>query len=745
MLRAAALASALEVCDEPEAGPIAVELVELALPGSATGGTTQIRALASLLTSWDTLPAEARQLARAAGRSRWGAAAATLEDPVPHARAICRLVEDTADPTLFDALNALLGSRRPEVVARAGLALFGYVRRLRPDLTIDDVADDIEGHPPEPMELPTDVEADPALICSALAEIAWRYADHRSRWAMIVVALVAPALDRIQAGAGGERLRRLIGQPTHPAGSGLRAVLRRSRCPAMRAAAWRLLADSTIAGPALERFAVARGVQEHERILELSHLVLRPMRRDRLALFDLRARPDRRRHADDESAPAWRLPTDAPLPGSSIQRRLSARARRGIPRLAAAIPMDDRARELIVGPLLADPDASVRHAGMRVRDGADVIDSCFDADWRIARSSAYRVSPVGAGWVERGADSVSSRARRRLFEHLCRSPHASVRAGARDDVARTDPWDPAEPASRVLARAMLRSRSSGAFLAELRRRVVSGAGEGRVRAIRLSVLIQCVEAVAPEVIAAARAPTGLPSDEASRVSACAAAALAHEPSDDARRALTFCLSHPDDRVRANAVEALSRRARSARDLGSDDPATYAVLIELKGDPNNRVRANALRGLLDRPAAGDRVYEPSAVGTLSSMLEDDRAEHRVSALWLVDRLASRGAIDTLGDGSSMLCTRVVRLAENADIDAERARAARASARFAGAARSAWSSNAPRLLSDDESSADQPGPLRNGSGARRLQSRPTGRESSRADPAPTAETPQEGGQR
>lgn len=99
-----------------------------------------------------------------------------------------------------------------------------------------------------------------------------------------------------------------------------------------------------------------------------------------------------------------------------------------------------------------------------------------------------------------------------------------------------------------------------------------------------------------------------------RVRASAVRTLAGCESFHSRRTLARCLDDPDPRVQANAIEAL--------EAAGGDPEAVADKIH---SPHNRARANAIRWLLDagRTEAGT---------ALATMLTDDRAAHRISAMW-----------------------------------------------------------------------------------------------------------------
>lgn len=87
-------------------------------------------------------------------------------------------------------------------------------------------------------------------------------------------------------------------------------------------------------------------------------------------------------------------------------------------------------------------------------------------------------------------------------------------------------------------------------------------------------------------------------------------------------AIESALNHEDDRVRANAVEALARL---------DATRHIDQISQMTGEgESNRARANAIQVLMQM-----RVTD--ALAALSHMLADPRPEHRTSALWLVESM------------------------------------------------------------------------------------------------------------
>ncbi len=107
------------------------------------------------------------------------------------------------------------------------------------------------------------------------------------------------------------------------------------------------------------------------------------------------------------------------------------------------------------------------------------------------------------------------------------------------------------------------------------------------------------------------------------------AALGDGGSSRRSGAVRRALGHADQRVRANAVEALVRI----------DGRPGAHLEALAASRENRLRANAVRGLLAGRA-------PGGVRALRRMLADTDPRHRVSGVWVARRTRARPVVDDL---------------------------------------------------------------------------------------------------
>src|SRR5690606_32045921 len=111
------------------------------------------------------------------------------------------------------------------------------------------------------------------------------------------------------------------------------------------------------------------------------------------------------------------------------------------------------------------------------------------------------------------------------------------------------------------------------------------------------------------------------------------AALADCRGARAREVLTSALGSTDERVAANAVEALARHAaRGGAGAGRD--ALIARFVELKHADAHRVRATSALALLHVTDAAAPAREAKAV--LFNMLADDRPTHRLAGVWLAER-------------------------------------------------------------------------------------------------------------
>jgi HEAT repeat protein len=110
-------------------------------------------------------------------------------------------------------------------------------------------------------------------------------------------------------------------------------------------------------------------------------------------------------------------------------------------------------------------------------------------------------------------------------------------------------------------------------------------------------------------------------DSNARIRSKAVSALRELPDVPAGVLVERVLKDPDSRVRANAVEVLEDRP---------DEMFLPLLAQRARSAHNRERANAIKAL-------HRMKVGAFSRQLTLMLGDPRAEHRISALWVLKQV------------------------------------------------------------------------------------------------------------
>lgn len=639
--RVGAIAAALPVAGDEEFDVLADELLDL------TSQRLDIPALVALAGCWTRLSASARERLKGMSNGWWGEIAALLaEHRYPPFRAsLAGLAADVPDLAVADRLAPLLRDEDEGVRAAAGAALIDLAGRAAEEGTRG------WGGPAE----------------AAVARAADEY--ERTRSVAAVIALLR-LLARPAMPAPGGPLRAIAEDESHPIHGAARQMIRRSPRTVSVADAWRLMRYPALTPACLARIQREGGLESSERwrgLLGLGHLVAHPCRAAGL-----------RRLAGRSGGAAVFDPIAAAAAGADCREAERAAA----PTLLDAAGIRPAELDRLVLPLLTDRSASVRYS--MVRAGAArrpmvlsfVLDLCFDADVRCARSAVL----VAAPWRRIGRtpeptlDAVA--------RGLRRSPHAPVRRLGREVRIDGDDLFLGDARSRLAARDLLR-RDWGRLLAEVRKRLTSGDEAASVAAARLAVDLGIVAEVEIELLSVLQA-----SGHQGRRAATAAAALGHLSTSSSHDALLALLGAPDARVRANALDALVRRARWA---GADD-ATRSRIGSLAAEfraerEHHRVRAGALRGgfLIGTAAGGAGAADIAGLG---AMLADDRPMHRIAGLWLAERVAPEGPRDGWGE----IARRVSALGCDDPEPAVRVRAERCAAALMVRFRSDWASRA-----------------------------------------------------
>jgi HEAT repeat protein len=184
-------------------------------------------------------------------------------------------------------------------------------------------------------------------------------------------------------------------------------------------------------------------------------------------------------------------------------------------------------------------------------------------------------------------------------------------------------FDRLDKATRQQAgRAMLKLLPDAAQ--RLQRRAVSGPAEQRVKALQIAQELGIAEGFQHVIVQ-------LCADASARVRSKATSVLGEVPGAHTDVLIERLINDPDARVRANAIEVLE---------GRSDEKVVAILAERALAANGRERANAVKALC-------RLKVSTAGKQLIDMLRDNRAEHRISALWVLRQIGWWQLINEVG--------------------------------------------------------------------------------------------------
>ncbi len=527
------------------------------------------------------------------------------------------------------ALESVSGSL-PDVFRRLRLSQDPAERRAAVVLAVACLADalqrDADREAPLPPALDEAALRDPELAAeldAVLAEAARRLDDHPTRRERD--AAPDPVLSIIVrvAHAPGPNLRKWLNTPTEghmPLRAIAKALPRAEQLD--RAVAW-------LAVKALRPVAIAAletdPADGARRLARSAHLLTANARTKAL-----------RRLRD----PAMMLPANAALDAMPTTERL------GAIRLLGLLDIKPEHRLAYCARRLTDPAPEVRLAALAALaaqrpspelDSA-LLDFAFDEHPRVAARAAGCLA--GANSYNRRVTLIPA------FENLARSPHSAVRTIAAAALRATDPRADLDATDRfacpVAARRALKLDPDG-LTQQIGDRTTSEEPGQRSRAFLLADRLALLEHVEAALIDAVKnANTAL--------AATAVRLLAKLPGPGPASVLRLALAHKDARVRANAVEGIA--------INQPADPKLEVLI---ADPIPRIRGNALRHVLRRAPKN-----PPACAELSRMLEDARAPHRLTALWVAERLghtpsARRVAEIAASDPDAAVHRRAVRCA------------------------------------------------------------------------------------
>jgi len=153
---------------------------------------------------------------------------------------------------------------------------------------------------------------------------------------------------------------------------------------------------------------------------------------------------------------------------------------------------------------------------------------------------------------------------------------------------------------------------------------VSGPAEQRVKALQIAQELGIAEGLQHVLVQ-------LCADASARVRSKATSVLGEVPGSHTDILIERLINDPDARVRANAIEVLEGRM---------DEKVVAILAERALAANGRERANAVKALC-------RLKVSTAGKQLIDMLRDSRAEHRISALWVLRQIGWWQLVNEVG--------------------------------------------------------------------------------------------------
>lgn len=571
-----------------------------------------VDALSAIAGVFNRLDGAKRERALVAGHGLWGKAiGGPAIDVDPSVRLSASvLIGRACEADSFGWLRGLLGDQDKSVAEAAANSLLTLARRTS-------ITPALDGETRGAIE---------RLVIRCVRE----FDSHRRREALGALLTMCPNAAAVR-GASVE-LKEWLADEEHPAHMAMRGLIRRGEVAGIqiREAAWAWMGQSAYRTACAERLlapappAVRDLATEWSGVLSQGHLLLSPVRES-----ELRAAAERLPRGQ---AGAHGLPI-----GEDDIARLPAGAQARLAAWAGCMAGDELGDAL--EPLLGVESVRARLNALRSAGEASgesaaalALDFCFDSNARVSQAGLLR-AVIGARAT---GDAGLNANVRGAVAALARSEHAGPRRAAEAFGAMFDALD--ESMGRLEARRMLRGNRGGLVRA-LQSMVRAGAGTERVRAIRLAGRLGLGADLELELLSVIGASVAAGPAAAGRDAVYAASAavgvLAELKSPAAQHAVHKCLRHPDDRVRANALDAMTRAARRGGWIASAESPLGKAVVEFKNDPHHRVRAGAARA---RVMATERGQAGNTGEIVVPLLRDERAMHRVSGLWLAERLA-----------------------------------------------------------------------------------------------------------
>ncbi len=420
------------------------------------------------------------------------------------------------------------------------------------------------------------------------------YRNHRFDEILLAAALLA--------NRPGPKLAQILADPEHPALYLLRGAVSRIDRSIVRRNLIPWLAVNALQRSAARQLNRVNGHQALADVLEHAHLLLTPSRRRAMRQVD---RPTR----------------CVPLPALAV--RLPADAQVNLVRLITALTLRETWRIERLTDLIALPSPLGRMSALvaLLRHDSATVDRaverfCFDRNEAVAAVAARRCL---------SQSHVGNETFLRRLEH---SPHALVAREAKATLACRGAalffqrWLDLQRSDLIAAAHAVAAADRRAMLAGLARMVVDGERAEKLAAIALLGRLRWSPALEHELIAQS-------ANDDTHVASAAVTALGDVRSTHSVAAIRKALGYDDARVRANAIESLTRLDRRAIEFAASMVTTR----------DNRPRANAVRALLD-------VLHTKALPQLRTMLADADPLHRISGIWVARRTRALGVAGEL---------------------------------------------------------------------------------------------------
>lgn len=396
----------------------------------------------------------------------------------------------------------------------------------------------------------------------------------------------------------------VLSQPEHPAVEPLKQLITDKPSPATRRALLILAGTRQLSDTCLGALAQAKNTGTLDQALAMGHCLALPATRRTL-------RKVQNPHT------YW--------PDAQQLQQMPSHARRWLAHYLHAISPNDPQEQVIrLASLATNTDTQTRLAVLRrllvlakpkTPDDQPAAENAKDTLAVLTRDPEPAIART-ALWHLIQSDYAGLP---RILADLINSRHESIRRIATRQLAPLGfdrfwkSWPKLDPKRRIAAgRALIKIDSD--FHRHLASRLASREPDVRIRALLIIAALNQGSFFEEALLE-------LCTSDDKKIVASAVKALSGCTSQAAQQTLQLALDHDDTRIRANALEALSHTQAAAN---------LDKLLEIAQEQAQRPRANAIKALLELRAK-------DALPSLTRMLGDNRAAHRISALWLIDEL------------------------------------------------------------------------------------------------------------